>query len=154
MLLKMIVVLVWFFLCGKLLFSKQTITLANPRATLCNIKQYIFCQNSGSNYICITIIKKVYSQNVNVKKEILFDDCLQPLIWSQTLSLQLHIDWQPRPYVRKGHLMSQLIPTYPVAQTKQTYKDLNIWITQWSNIFINWFKSRLLSLTYVCIASV
>lgn len=62
---------------------------------------------------------------------ILVDDCLQPLTWWQTLAVQLHTDWQPCPYIGKGHLMSHLVPINPFGQTKQKLKTIrnkcNFW---------------------------
>lgn len=49
-------------------------------------------------------------------------ECPQPFTWSQKSSVQLHIDWQSRPYVGKRQAFSQFSPVYPFSQA--TYRCL------------------------------
>lgn len=106
----------------------------------------------------IQIIIFIFLKFGKKNEMILVDDCLQPLTWWQTLAVQLHTDWQPCPYIGKGHLMSHLVPINPFGQTKQKLKTIRNkcnFLRKKNTVKCSQLHctSPLLYITYVCISS-
>lgn len=64
----------------------------------------------------------------------------QPFTWSQKSFVQLHIDWQSRPYVGKRQAFSQFSPVYPFSQA--TYRCLIVFKLYMYIVFCNKFKTN------------